>query len=70
VSTSDIPPKTEFPWMRPRCEAAILEAKGDIGGAMKKLDEIEKLILAVPNEALREMSLRGLRRWSAELHVS
>ena len=56
--------------MRPRCEAAILEAKGDIGGAMKKLGEIEKLILAVPNEALREMSLRGLRRWSAELHVS
>ena len=27
---ADIPQKTEYPWLRPRGEAAILEAKGDI----------------------------------------
>jgi len=53
--------------MRLRCEAAILEAKGNTGGALKKIDEIEKMILAVPNQALREISLRGLHRWKGEL---
>jgi hypothetical protein len=64
---SDIPAKGEYPWIRPRGEAAILEAKGDTAGALKKLSEIEKMVLAVPNQALREMSLRGVRRWKAEL---
>src|SRR5262249_14785363 len=64
---ADIPEKGEYSWMRPRCEAAILEAKGDIPGAVKKLDDIEKMILAVPNQALREISLRGLLRWKADL---
>jgi hypothetical protein len=64
---SDIPQKSEYPWHRPRAEAAILEAKGDISGALKKLHDIEKMILATPNEALREISLRGLRRWRAEV---
>lgn len=64
---ADVPQKMEYPWLRPRGEAAILEAKGDIGGALKKLDEVEKMILANPNQALREMSLRGVRRWKAEL---
>jgi hypothetical protein len=66
---ADIPQKTEFPWLRPRGEVAILGARGDIGGALKKLDEIEKLVLAVPNEALREISLRGVKRWRAELQA-
>ena len=55
---------------RPRstaADAAILEAKGDIDGARTKLEEIEKLIIANPNQGLREMSLRGVRRWRAEL---
>ena len=64
---ADIPQKTEFPWLRPRGEVAILGAKGDIAGALKKLDEVEKLILAVPNEAMREISLRAVKRWRAEL---
>jgi len=64
---ADIPEKGEYPWMRLRGEAAILEAKGDITGAMKKLDDIEKKVLTVPNQALREISLRGLRRWKADL---
>lgn len=64
---ADLPEKNEYPWMRLRGEAAILEGKGDIAGALTKLDEIEKMISAAPNQALREMSLRGLLRWKAEL---
>ena len=64
---ADLPLKTEYPWMRQRCEAAILEARGDLSGALKKLDEIEKLVLAVPNQWVREITLRGLLRWKSEL---
>ena len=35
--------------------------------AGKKLDEVETLIAANPNQALREISLRGVRRWKSEL---
>lgn len=49
-----IPAKTQHPWFRFRAEAAILEAKGDINGAMKKLDETETAILAFPRNAPRE----------------
>jgi hypothetical protein len=66
---ADIPEKTEFPWLRPRGEMAILGARGDIAGALKKLDEVEKMVLAVPNEAVREISLRGVRRWRVELQT-
>jgi hypothetical protein len=64
---ADVAEKGEYPWMRPRGEAAILEAEGDIAGALKRLDEIEKMILAFPNQALREISLNGLRHWKSEL---
>jgi hypothetical protein len=64
---ADLPPKLEYPWLPLRGQAAILEARGDIAGALRKLDEVEKLLLAVPNQALREMSLRNLKRWKAEL---
>jgi len=64
---ADVPQKTEYPWYRLRGEAAILEAKGDISGALKKLDEVIKLIQATPNQAMREISLRGVSRWKTEL---
>ena len=64
---ADVPEKGEYPWIRLRGEAAILEAKGNVTGALQKIDEIEKMMLAVPNQALREISLRGVRRWKAEL---
>jgi len=67
---ADLPQKTEYPWMRPRCEAAILEARGDLPGALGKLDEMEKLVLANPNQALREITLRNLRRWKSELQAT
>jgi hypothetical protein len=62
-----IPQRTEFPGLRPRVEAAILEAQGDVEGALKKLDEVETLLLGIPNEFLREINVRFLRRWKAEL---
>jgi len=64
---AELPARTEYPWLRPRAEAAILEAQGDFAGARKKLDEVEKLISASPNQAIREMSLRNLQRWKSEL---
>jgi hypothetical protein len=44
-----------------------LEAHGDIEGAVRKLDECEKAIRAMPDEMQREMLLRGLHRWRSEL---
>jgi hypothetical protein len=64
---AELPARTEYPWLRPRAEAAILEAQDDFAGALKKLNEVEKLITASPNQAIREMSLRNLQRWKAEL---
>ena len=64
---ADISSKTEMPWLRARVEAAILEAKGDIEGALKKLDAVEKQILALPNQGQREISHRSLLRWKSEL---
>jgi hypothetical protein len=66
---ADIPQNTEYPWLRTRGEAVILAVQGDVSGGLKKLDEMEKLILAVPNEALREISLRAVRRWRSELQT-
>jgi hypothetical protein len=54
-------------WLRSRAEAAVLEAHGDIEGTLKKLDEYEKAILALPDETQRDVLARGLRRWRAEL---
>jgi hypothetical protein len=62
-----IPQNTEFPGLRPRVEAAILEAQGDVDGALKKLDEVETLFLAIPNETMREINVRFLCRWKSEL---
>lgn len=64
---ADVPQKTEYPWFRLRGEAAILEVKGDITSALTKLDEVIKLVQATPNQAMREISLRGVSRWKAEL---
>jgi hypothetical protein len=62
-----MPATTPPSWLRSRAEAAVLEARGDIVGAVGKLDECEKAIRAVPDETNREMLLRGLRRWRSEM---
>ena len=59
----------EIPWLKTRAEAAILEAQGKIPAALEKLEEAEKMMRASTNEVLREMSLRFLGRWQAELKM-
>jgi hypothetical protein len=62
-----IPDTTPNRWFRSRAEAAILEAQGDVDGAMKKLAETETAILATPKSAQRKTVLRLLQRWKSEL---
>jgi hypothetical protein len=62
-----MPATTTPSWLRSRAEAAVLEARGDIELAARKLDECEKAIRAMPDETNRELLLRGLRRWRSEL---
>jgi len=63
---ADIPKAPQFPWIRTRVEAAILEANGDVEGAIGKLDECERAVIAVPAPQ-RDYLLRLLRRWKSEL---
>jgi hypothetical protein len=62
-----IPERTEFPGLRPRVEAAILEAQGDLAGALEKLEEVETLFRGIPDRGLREANVRFIGRWKAEL---
>jgi hypothetical protein len=60
-STSDLPL---------RIESAILEAQGDLAGALAKLSEIEAILQKIPNPRQREISLRLLARWKADMPES
>ena len=62
-----LPQVAQVPWLRIRAEAGILEARGDVQGALGKLDEVEKKLLAAANSVQREIFLRFLRRWQSEL---
>ncbi|HVT59109.1 MAG TPA: hypothetical protein VHR45_11990 [Thermoanaerobaculia bacterium] len=64
-----MPKKIESPSMRTRAEAAILQAKGDAEGALRKLDEMESSLLAEPDETRREISRRSLARWKSALRA-
>jgi hypothetical protein len=64
---SEIPEKTQFPGLRLRAQAAILEAQGDIEGALKKLDESESAIMQIRDPYQKSASLRSLQRWKLEL---
>ena len=64
---AEIPVATRGPWLRTRAEAAILEAKGDVGGALGKLAEVEAAITTLPNKGQRDALLRSLQRWKSEL---
>jgi hypothetical protein len=57
-------------WLRARAEAALLEAQGDIAGALRKLDEYEAALLALPNKAQRDILLRELPAWRSELQAA
>jgi hypothetical protein len=54
-------------WLRLRAEAAILEAKGHVDGALEKLAKVEAAILKLPKNALPDTSLQLLQRWKSEL---
>jgi hypothetical protein len=64
---SEIPQKTLFPGQRLRAESAILEAQGNIEGALKKLDEVETTLMTIHDSYQRTVSLRFLQRWKREL---
>jgi hypothetical protein len=64
---SEVPEKTLLPGLRSRAESAILEAKGDIEGALKKLDEVERAVMTIHDSYQRAVSLRLLQRWKREL---
>ncbi|HET6327873.1 MAG TPA: hypothetical protein VFG04_24525, partial [Planctomycetaceae bacterium] len=63
---SEIPTSTPT-WLRLRAEAAVLEAQGDVQGAIEKLAEVEALVVALPNNGQRETLLRSVQRWKADL---
>lgn len=63
----DVPENSLMPGLRLRGEAAILEAEGDIPGALHKLDEYEKTVLTLNDRYQRIVSLRFLQRWRNEL---
>ena len=54
-------------WLRPRAEAAVLEARGDLEGARGKLAEVEAAFLTFPKTAQRGTLLRLLERWKSDL---
>jgi hypothetical protein len=64
---SAMPVTLHHRWFRSRAEAAVLEARGDFDGAMNKLGEIERALLALPENPRRETLIRLLERWKAEL---
>jgi hypothetical protein len=65
---SEIPEKPSIPNLRLYGESAILEAQGDLEGAVKKLDEIETIIISSIRDAQqRAVSQRSLQRWRREL---
>jgi hypothetical protein len=66
---SEIPEKAHIPGLRLRAESAILEARGDLEGALKKLDEVETTIIATHDRYQRPLSLRLLQRWRSELQA-
>jgi hypothetical protein len=64
---NDLPAQPTMPDLRLRAEAGLLEAQGDIPGALAKLDAIEALLQKLPNPRQRHISLRLLSRWKSEL---
>jgi hypothetical protein len=64
---ADLPAAPRIPWLRPRTEAAILEARGDVPGALEKLASYERLLSAWPDASQRGYLLWLLPRWRSDL---
>jgi hypothetical protein len=63
-------PATTVPWLRSRAEAATLEARGDVPGALEKLEECRRGVAALANPVQRTYVLRLLERWKTELSAA
>ncbi|HET7219152.1 MAG TPA: hypothetical protein VFJ02_13940 [Vicinamibacterales bacterium] len=64
---SELPAGTEIPWLGMLADAALLDARGDRGGALRTLDAVEARIMKAPSAVQRRISLQSLNRWRAEL---
>jgi hypothetical protein len=64
---ADLSESPAFPAVRARAEAAVLQAHGDRHGALEKLREVESSLQAIPNDSLREATLREVRKWVGDL---
>jgi hypothetical protein len=62
----EIPPGTKLR-SRLKAEAAIFEARGEIGSALQKVAECEELLQQEPSGNKRELALLKLRKWKCEL---
>jgi hypothetical protein len=63
---ADLPRVTRLPGQRLWAEAAVLQAQGDVDGALSKLGEYEQAIQTM-NHIQRRMCLRSLQKWKLEL---
>ena len=64
---AEVPEATQIAFLRPKVEAAILQARGDFEGAAGKLEEYASAVNVLPAAWQREYHLRLLRRWKTEL---
>lgn len=62
-----LPQAPRLPWLRTRAEAGILEARGDIAGALGKLQELKAAIRSLPDQAQQTMLRRLVERWKGDL---
>ncbi len=62
----ELPPTTTV-LSRRQVEGAILEARGDLNGAFKKIAECEEQLAGESDQTKRESSLKALRKWKAEI---
>jgi hypothetical protein len=62
-----MPRRTEIPWLHDLATAGVLEAHGDIAGALAALDRAEGKIRAESNKLRRDLSLRAIERWRSDL---
>ena len=62
-----LPEKTRIPGLRTQAEAAILEAQGELEGALAKLEESRAACEKIAMPAVKTSSLASLDRWKKEL---
>ena len=55
--------------LRERAEAGIAEAKGDVEGALAKLEEASRALALLPNPVQRQIAMSSLQRWRGELEA-